>query len=63
MRLAMISGVRMAEPVTFPPGRARLATRPVATGSAVAAITMGIVEVACIAACTLCVVCVTSTST
>src|SRR5436309_337471 len=33
-------------PVTFPPGRARLATSPVATGSVLLVMTMGIVVVA-----------------
>ncbi len=33
-------------PVTLPPGRARLATRPAAIGSAMVAITIGIVAVA-----------------
>jgi hypothetical protein len=37
-------------PVRFPPGRARLATSPVSTGLTAAAITMGIVVVACFAA-------------
>jgi hypothetical protein len=37
-------------PVMFPPGRARLATRPVATGSTTTAMTMGIVPVASLAA-------------
>ena len=37
-------------PVTLPPGRARLATMPLPTGSPAIANTIGIVEVACIAA-------------
>lgn len=37
-------------PVTFPPGRARLATMPSRTGSWLIAITMGIVPVAFLAA-------------
>jgi hypothetical protein len=37
-------------PVTLPPGRAKLATSPLPTGSPAAAITMGIVEVARLAA-------------
>ena len=37
-------------PVTFPPGRAKLSTRPTPTGSAVPPITTGIVVVACFAA-------------
>jgi hypothetical protein len=36
-------------PVMFPPGRARLATRPVATGSTTAAMTTGFVRVASLA--------------
>jgi hypothetical protein len=35
-------------PVTLPPGRARLATRPLATGSPALANTMGIIAVACL---------------
>src|SRR3954463_15007374 len=43
--------VRLVTPVMFPPGRARLSTRPVSTGSvAKPTITMGIVVVACLAA-------------
>jgi hypothetical protein len=38
------------KPVTFPPGRARLATMPCATASAESTITMGMVWVACLAA-------------
>ena len=41
----------MVNPVMFPPGRARLSTKPVATGLvARLSITMGIVVVACLAA-------------
>ena len=40
---ALSSGTIMLKPVTFPPGRARLATNPVATGSVLLAITIGIV--------------------
>ena len=36
--------------MTLPPGRARLATRPVPTGSPAAAKTIGMAEVACLAA-------------
>jgi hypothetical protein len=36
----------------FPPGFAKLATKPVATGSPLGAITIGIVPVAALAACT-----------
>ena len=38
------------EPVTLPPGRARLWTRPVATASPLMAMTMGMVVVAALAA-------------
>ena len=44
------SGARVANPVMFPPGRARLATNPFPTGSVSCAITMGIVTVASLAA-------------
>jgi hypothetical protein len=37
-------------PVMFPPGRARLATKPVPTGSALTAMTIGIDVVASLAA-------------
>src|SRR5262249_39504050 len=37
-------------PVTLPPGRARLSTRPVLTGSPLTPMTMGIVLVVCLAA-------------
>ena len=37
-------------PVTLPPGRARLATRPVPTGSPPSAKTIGMTDVACFAA-------------
>ena len=37
-------------PVTLPPGRARLATRPVPTGSSAVAKTIGMTDVACFAA-------------
>ena len=40
----------MLSPVTFPPGRARLATSPAPTGSALVAMTMGIVLVASLTA-------------
>src|SRR5499425_1225021 len=42
-------------PVTFPPGRARLAMSPVPTGSRTVIMTMGIVSVAFLAAVTPCV--------
>src|SRR5215831_14424147 len=50
-------------PVTLPPGRARLATRPLATGSSTSAITIGMTDVACFAATTGAAECVTMTST
>jgi hypothetical protein len=40
----------MDSPVIFRPGRERLTTNPVATGSVVTAMTMGVVPVACFAA-------------
>ena len=43
-------GTSVAMPVTLPPGRARLATRPTRTGSATAMKTMGMVDVAFFAA-------------
>jgi len=49
--------------VTLPPGRARLATRPVPTGSDAAAKTIGMTDVACFAAITTTVADVTMTST
>jgi len=48
--LAVSSGCSTAFPVTFPPGFARLATRPSATGSFTAVMTIGIVVVARFAA-------------
>ncbi len=44
------SGDKLEFPVTLPPGRARLATRPAPTGSPVFVITMGMVVVAFFAA-------------
>src|SRR5262249_42984401 len=49
-RLAISSGLKKDDPVTFPPGRARLATMPVATASPLTVMTMGMVVVACWAA-------------
>ena len=49
--------------MTLPPGRARLATRPVPTGSAATAKTIGMTDVACFAARTAAVPAVTMTST
>ena len=42
----LISGARVDKPVIFPPGRARLATKPLPTGSSSNVMTIGIVEVA-----------------
>ena len=49
-RFPLNSGVRRLNPVTFPPGRAKLATRPALTGSPTATITIGMVLVAAFAA-------------
>ena len=49
-RLPLSSWASTDNPVTLPPGRARLATKPAPTGSPVTAITMGIVSDACLAA-------------
>src|SRR5262249_36018941 len=49
-RLAARSVCCIDRPVTLPPGRARLATRPVPTGSPAAAKTIGMTDVACMAA-------------
>ena len=43
--------VQVVTPVTLPPGRFRLATRPVATGSSAVEKTIGMVVVAALAAC------------
>jgi len=48
--LVFSSGVKLAFPVTLPPGCARLATKPEPTGSTEAVITMGMVLVAFFAA-------------
>ena len=48
--LVFSSTAKLESPVTLPPGRARLATKPAPTGSAPLAITMGIVGVAFFAA-------------
>ena len=58
------AAARRLSPVMFLPGRARLATNPAATGSApLAAMTMGIVVVACLAAWTIGLPLATITST
>ena len=49
-RFPLIAGERVDNPVTFPPGRARLVTNPWPTGSTAATMTMGIVLVASLAA-------------
>src|SRR5207247_1524047 len=49
-RFAANSVVRKPMPVRFPAGRARLATRPTLTGSSPVMKTMGIVDVAALAA-------------
>jgi hypothetical protein len=54
-RFDMSSRTKKVDPVTFPPGRARLATRPDATASPLVVMTIGIVVVACLAARTLAV--------
>src|SRR4029434_2861399 len=49
-RFAPASGPMMLLPVIFPPGRARLGTSPVRTGSPIEIMTMGIVVVDCLGA-------------
>ena len=48
--LVFSSVAKLESPVTLPPGRARLATKPAPTGSAALVITMGMVVVALFAA-------------
>src|SRR5215475_1638640 len=62
-RLPARSGIWADRPVTLPPGRARPATRLLPTGSATAANTIGMTDVAAFAATTFVVPCVTITST
>src|SRR6516162_11017912 len=50
-RFGANSACKLAMPVTFAPGRFRLATSPTATGSPPALKTMGMVEVAAFATC------------
>src|SRR5215467_8083180 len=50
MLLPASSAATVVIPVTFPPGRRRLATNPRPTGSPVSAMTIGISRVACLAA-------------
>jgi len=49
-RLPLSSLVKALKPVTLPPGCARLATTPTPSGSPIAAMTTGMVVVACLAA-------------
>ena len=49
-RFALSSGRKNVEPVTLASGLARFDTRPVATASPLMAITIGMVDVACLAA-------------
>jgi len=49
-RFPTVSSWSLENPVTFPPGRARLATRPIPTGSLTNMKTIGIVELAFLAA-------------
>ena len=51
-RLAVSSVTKALRPVTLPPGCARLVTTPVSSGSPIAAMTIGIVAVAFLAAST-----------
>jgi hypothetical protein len=62
-RFPSISGEIEVTPVMFPPGRAKLATRPVATGSPTAIMTSGIDVVAFLTASEAGVSAVTITST
>ena len=62
-RLPAISPNSFDRPVTLPPGRARLATRPVPTGSPAVPKTIGMTDVACFDAMTAAVPAVTMTST
>ena|SRR6516162_6910910 len=62
-RFALSSGAISELPVMFPPGRAKLATKPTPTGSLLAPRTMGIVVLACLAANPAGVPIVTMTST
>src|SRR6516225_4480890 len=61
--LPAVSGVSLDRPVMLPPGRGKLATTPLPTGSPAVANTIGIIDVACFAASTGGVLCVTITST
>lgn len=50
IRFAASSGLKKDNPVIFPRGRTSLVTKPNATGSRVATVTIGIIVVACLAA-------------
>ena len=52
-RLPAISVVWSDTPVAFPPGKARLVTRPVPIGSPAPANTIGMTDVACLTASTV----------
>jgi hypothetical protein len=62
-RLPLSSGASSVSPVMLFPGLARLVTIPLRTGSLMAAMTTGIVVVACLAACAAAVPSVTMMST
>jgi hypothetical protein len=62
-RFPLCPGDKLATPVRFPPGRAKLSTSPAATGSATAVNTIGIWVVARFAACAWGVPKATMTST
>ena len=62
-RFTLKSRVRLVNPVTFPPGWARVAARPLPMRSPPPALTMGIVFVTCAAARATGVFCATMTST
>src|SRR5947209_16214865 len=51
-RFGITSTYNWVTPVTLPPGRLRLATRPICTGSLAVVKTMGIVVIAAFTACT-----------
>ena len=55
--LPTIGGSRLLKPVTLPPGRAILATKPEPTGSEAIAKTMGMVRVCCTSAAVVGVLC------
>ena len=61
--LGLMSTATSDSPVMFPPGRAKLATNPLPTGSVAEPMTIGMVNVACCAAWLACVPAVTIRST